>query len=111
MLKKLIILLIPLIYTISCGPIHFKSGKPFTMSHIEAIKKGETGKEDIKNLFGEPQLAGKNDSHQDIWSYLYIEAKVPLRGGPSKEKFQRMTITFEADKVKSITYEMSKETP
>ena len=111
MLKKLIILTLPIIFTASCGPIHFKSGKPFTLSHIQSVKKGETSKEDIKNLFGGPQLTGKNDSDQDIWSYLYIEAKVPLKGGPSKEKFQRMTITFEADKVKSITYEMSKEEP
>jgi len=111
MLKKLIILLIPLIFTASCGPVHFKSGKPFTLSHIESINKGSTTKEEIRKLFGEPQLSGKNDSDQDIWSYLYIEAKVPLKGGPSKEKFQRLTITFDDDKVKSMTYEMSKEEP
>lgn len=111
MIKKLIILFIPLFLTASCGPIHFTSGKPFTMSHIESIKKGETTREGIKNLFGEPQLTGKNDSDEDIWSYLYIEAKVPLKGKPSKEKFQRITITFDGDKVKSMTYEMSKEEP
>ena len=111
MLKKLMISAIPLILLSSCGPIHFKSGRLFTLSHIESINKGETTKEEIRKLFGEPQLTGKNESDQDIWSYLYIEAKVPLRGGPSKEKFQRITITFEDGKVKSATYEMSKEDP
>ena len=111
MLKTFLILILPLMLAAACGPIHFKSGKPFTATQIESVKKGETKKADIISLFGEPQLSGKNDSGEDIWSYLYIEAKVPLKGGPSKEKFQRMTITFEGDKVKSITYEMSKEAP
>lgn len=111
MLKKLIILVIPVLFIASCGPIHFKSGKSFTLTHIQSIKKGTSTKTDVRNLFGEPQLTGKNESDQDIWTYLYIEAQVPFRGKPSKEKFQRLTLTFEGDKVKSMTYEMSKEEP
>ena len=108
MLKKLLLLTIIPALLYSCGPIHFETGQSFTMLQIEAVKKGVTTKEEVRKLFGEPRLTGKSDTGLDMWSYLYINAEVPLKGGISKEKFQRATITFEEDKVKSISYEMSR---
>ena len=108
MLKKLLLLTTIPALLYSCGPIHFETGLSFTMLQIEAVKKGVTTKEEIRELFGEPRLTGKSDTGLDMWSYLYIKAEVPLKGGTSKEKFQRTTITFKEDKVKSISYEMSR---
>ena len=107
MLKKLFLLtaLPALLY--SCGPIHLETGRSFTIGQIEAVKKGVTTRDEIRELFGEPRLIGKSDAGLDMWSYLYIKAEVPLKGDISKEKFQRITITFKDDRVKSISYEMS----
>ncbi len=107
MLKKLLLLITIPALLYSCGPIHFETGRSFTMLQIEAVKKGVTTKEEVRKLFGEPRFTGKNDTGLDIWSYVYIKAEVPLKGSISKEKFQRSTITFEGSRVKSISYEMS----
>ena len=108
MFKKLLLFATIPALLYSCGPIHFETGQSFTMLQIEAIKKGVTTKEEVRELFGEPRLTGKSDTGLDMWSYLYIKAEVPLKGAISKEKFQRSTITFKEDKVKSISYEMSR---
>ncbi len=108
MSKKLLLLATIPILLYSCGPIHFETGRSFTMVQIEAVKKGVTTKDEVRRLFGEPRFTGKSATGLDMWSYLYIKAEVPLKGGISKEKFQRTTITFEEDKVKSISYEMSR---
>jgi outer membrane protein assembly factor BamE (lipoprotein component of BamABCDE complex) len=108
MLKKLLLLITIPALLYSCGPIHFETGRSFTLLQIEAVKKGVTTKEDIRNLFGEPRLTGKSDTGLDMWSYLYIRAEVPLKGAISKEKFQRSTFTFKDNRVKSISYEMSR---
>ena len=107
MLKKLLLLATIPALLYSCGPIHFETGRSFTMVQIEAVKKGVTTKEEVRKLFGEPRFTGKSDTGLDMWSYVYIKAEVPLKGGISKEKFQRTTITFDESKVKSISYEMS----
>lgn len=108
MLKKLLLLTtIPALLS-SCGPIHFETGRSFTMLQIEAVKKGVTTKEEIRKLFGEPRLIGKSEAGLDMWSYLYIKAEVPLKGAISKEKFQRSTITFKDNRVNSISYETSR---
>ncbi|MDT8318728.1 MAG: outer membrane protein assembly factor BamE [bacterium] len=107
MIKKLFLLTAIPALLYSCGPIHFETGRSFTMAQIEAVKKGVTTKEDIRELFGEPRLTGKSDAGLEMWSYLYIRAEVPLKGATSKETFQRTTVTFEKDRVKSISYEMS----
>jgi len=108
MIKKLLLLTAIPALLYSCGPIHFETGRPFTMVQIEAITEGVTTKEDILKLMGEPGLTGKSDAGLDIWSYFYIKAEVPLKGGISKEKFQKTTVTFEDNRVKSISYEMSR---
>ena len=107
MLKKLLLLITIPALLYSCGPLHLETGRSFTMIQIEAVKKGVTTKEEIRKLFGEPGLTGKSDTGLDMWTYLYIKAEVPLKGNISKEKFQRSTITFKDNKVKSISYEMS----
>lgn len=107
MLKKLLLITTIPALLYSCGPIHFETGRSFTMLQIEAVRKGVTTKKDIRELFGEPRLTGKSDTGLDMWSYLYIKAEVPLKGTISKEKFQRSTIIFKDNKVKSISYEMS----
>ena len=92
----------------ACSPIHFQSGRPVTLQRIEEIRKGETTQEEVKKLFGEPQATGKDDDGREIWTYHYIEAEVPLRGRPTKEIFQRLTITFEKKRVRSKSYELSR---
>ncbi|MBE9504400.1 MAG: hypothetical protein IME96_09515 [Proteobacteria bacterium] len=106
-MKQILILCI-LLFIVACAPIHLKSGKAFTIDQIQLIEKDKTKKEAINRLFGDPQLLGKNDRGLDTWTYLYMDAKIPLRGGQIKEKVQRVTITFEDGTVKSFSYELSR---
>ena len=92
----------------ACSPIHLQTGRPITLKKIEGIRAGDTKREEVKKMFGEPQAIGKDDEGFETWSYHYIEAEVPLKGTPTKETFQRLTITFEGEKVKSKNYELSK---
>lgn len=93
----------------SCAPIHIESGNQISLKQIEAIEKGKTTREEVKDLMGEPQLTGKDDNGLDTWTYLHIEADLPIRGGKAKERFQRLTVTFEEETVKSTNYELSRE--
>lgn len=106
-MKQILILCI-LLFIGACAPIHLKSGKAFTIDQIQLIEKDTTKKEAINRLFGNPQLLGKNDRGLDTWTYIYMDAKIPLKGGQIKEKVQRLTITFEDGAVKSFSYELSR---
>ncbi len=90
----------------ACSPLHFQTGRPFTLKKIEGLRAGETTREEVKRLFGEPQTTGRDDDGLETWTYHYIEAEVPLKGTPTKEKFQRLSITFDEEKVKSKSYEL-----
>ena len=104
--KTLIISLIAALLS-ACGPLHYETGRSFTIMQIKSVKKGETTRDDVRQLFGKPDLIGVNDSGLDTWSYLHLKAEIPLKGGRSSEDFQRVTITFDKELVKSISYEMS----
>lgn len=92
----------------ACAPIHMSSGKAFTISQIQSIEKDKSGKEEVKELFGEPQMTGKDDEGLDTWTFFYLDATIPLRGGNIKEKVQRISITFDKGKVSSFNYELTK---
>lgn len=112
MIKNTIFTLILFISTIcvlgACAPINMSSGKAFTISQIQAIEKDKSGKEEVKELFGEPQMMGKDDKGLDRWTFFYLDATIPLRGGDVKEKVQRLSITFEKGIVSSFDYELTK---
>lgn len=91
----------------ACAPFQVETGRPFTLDQIKSIKRGSSTMGDIIQNFGQPSMTGKDDNGNDIWSYIYLEAEIPFRGGPTKESFRRLTVTFERDIVKSISYELS----
>ncbi len=99
----------PFFFLLGCAPIHFTSGRPFTAEQIRSIEQGKTTKAEVLKLLGDPQLAGKDDEGLDIWTYMYIDAAAPIKGGEAEAKFRRLTVTFEGEMVKSFSYELSKE--
>lgn len=96
------------LFLFSCAPVHFQSGTEIHPDKIRAIDRGKTTKAEIEKLFGEPQMTGRDDDGLETWSYFYMDAEAPLRGGELRGKFQRITVTFDNGKVKSVSYELSK---
>lgn len=110
MKKKIVIeavLISAVLSLAACSPIHMKSGRPFVIDQIQSIEKEKTDKDAVSKLFGEPQMRGKDDAGLDTWTYFYMSAVIPLKGGDVKENVRRLTITFDGGKVKTYSYELS----
>ena len=106
-MKKISPLFILFFLTAACAPLHIESGKPMTLGQIQSIEKGVATKKNIKDVFGNPRMTGRDEAGFETWTYIYIDAAVPLRGGEMEERFQRVTVTFDGSTVKSISYELS----
>ena len=107
-MKRIFILSITALFLFSCGPLNFTAGRSFPMDKISSVNKDKTTMEEAKKIFGEPQMTGIDESERPTWTYIYIEAEVPLSGPAKKEVFKRLTLTFEDKKVKFFSYEGSK---
>jgi outer membrane protein assembly factor BamE (lipoprotein component of BamABCDE complex) len=66
----------------------FTAGAPFATKRISEIKKGETTKEEIKNIFGSPFSASILSEEQGSWKYYYLE-------GVASAQYKGLTLNSE----------------
>lgn len=89
----------------ACLPIisEIKEESPleFNKNFLSEIKKGETTKEEIKEIFGSPNTMGISSSpsgSREFWSYLYYIGEEGFIGTP-KSLRRILKLTFEGGKV------------
>jgi len=110
-MKKYLLILILFFYLSGCATV----GRKFALDKIDLIKKGETSKQEILNIFGNPTSITTDSEGRDTFFYLYMKAKakptsfIPLvwifSGGATTES-KGLTIYFDKeDKVED--YELS----
>lgn len=73
-MKKLSIILVCFLFLAACAT----SGNPKIRDQksVANIQKGITTKQDLVEMFGQPQAKNKQKDGVEKWSYVYSEAKV-----------------------------------
>lgn len=95
------------------------TGTKIETSNLSNIQKGQTNKQQIKDMFGEPNSVSRNSNGQTMWYYQYAAVKgtgnvlvsmIPIPGtsflapDPERES-QSLTITFNDNEiVKDYSY-------
>jgi Periplasmic protease len=102
-----------LVSFIGCAVSTFVTGNDFDMSKISRINKGETTKQDVLELFGQPYIKSSNNSFE-IWTYQYIRSTgkatsfLVVTSASGQAYYKSLSITFDLNgKVQSFTQSVS----
>jgi len=101
-MKRYSLIFILIFYLSGCATV----GKRFSTDKINLIKKGVTSKQEILNIFGNPENISTDSEGRETFSYVYVKAKakptsfIPLlwifSGGASTES-EVLTIYFDKE--------------
>jgi len=110
-MKKYLLIFTLIFYLSGCATV----GKKFSADKINLIEKGLTSKQDILNIFGDPENISTDSEGRDTFLYLYVKAKakptsfIPIfwifSGGASTES-KALTIYFDKEGIVE-DYELS----
>jgi hypothetical protein len=70
-----------------------------------SIRPGVTTAEEVRKAFGAPDLTGLDEDGRTTWTYTRMAVDIRA-GGPSRlAEFLRLTVAFEGQVVKSLSFD------